>query len=80
MNGKTKKYLILGIVFTIFLFGIIAINNTSNIENETTYTSVQSISNKKIGWGIKRNNNHMQPDLGAKNIELIEKYNRYCYR
>lgn len=31
--------------------------------------------NKKIGWGIKRNDNHEQPDLGKENQELINKYN-----
>ena len=31
--------------------------------------------NKKIGWGIKRNDNHEQPDLGKENTELIKKYN-----
>ncbi len=32
--------------------------------------------NKKICWGIKRNVNHEQPDLGKENKELIDKYNR----
>ena len=31
--------------------------------------------NKKICWGIKRNDNHEQPDLGKENKELIDKYN-----
>lgn len=31
--------------------------------------------NKKICWGIKRSNNHEQPDLGKENRELIDKYN-----
>ncbi len=35
--------------------------------------------NKKICWGIKRNDNHEQPDLGKENKELIDKYNRNCY-
>ena len=33
------------------------------------------LSNQKIEWGIKRGDNHNQPDLGKKNKELIEKYN-----
>ena len=37
-------------------------------------TSGTVLSNKKIGWGIKRTNNHEQPDLGSKNRRLIEKY------
>lgn len=31
-----------------------------------------ALSNKKIGWGIKRNNNHIQPDLGINNKKLID--------
>ena len=31
--------------------------------------------NQKICWGIKRNDNHEQPDLGKENKELITKYN-----
>ena len=37
--------------------------------------SAQILSNKKIGWGIKRAENNEQPDLGSKNRQLIEKYN-----
>lgn len=33
------------------------------------------LSNTKIEWGIKRGDNHEQPDLGSKNKSLIEKYN-----
>ena len=33
------------------------------------------VSNKKIGWGIKRNENHQQPDLGAVNKQRIEENN-----
>ena len=31
--------------------------------------------NRKICWGIKRNDNHEQPDLGKENQELMKKYN-----
>ena len=34
-----------------------------------------SLENKKIGWGIKRVENHEQPDLGSENKSLIDKYN-----
>lgn len=33
-----------------------------------------NLSNKKIGWGIKRADNHAQPDLGSKNKALIDEY------
>ena len=34
-----------------------------------------SLENKKIGWGIKREDNHEQPDLGTENKKLIDNYN-----
>lgn len=43
---------------------------------ETSAGSV--VSNKKIGWGIKRNDNHTQPNLGTVNKEIIEKYHGIC--
>lgn len=36
------------------------------------------LSNKKICWGIKRNDNHEQPDVGSENKKIIEKYNGLC--
>ena len=59
---------------------IIAISFISIIDiyiHEEIHTSA-SVSNKKIEWGIKRNSNHEQPDLGSKNKELMEKYNGLC--
>ena len=41
---------------------------------ETILTSTSALSNKKIGWGIKRNYNHEQPDLGSKNKALLDQY------
>lgn len=35
-------------------------------------SSGEVLSNKKIGWGIKRNDNHEQPDLGSNNKKLID--------
>ena len=43
-------------------------------DNKTITTNAGVLSTKKIEWGIKRNDNHKQPDLGAKNKNLIEKY------
>ncbi len=44
-------------------------------EDNSIITNAGYISNQKIGWGIKRAEDHKQPDLGKKNLELIEKYN-----
>lgn len=37
-------------------------------------TSASVLSNQKICWGIKREDNNKQPDLGKVNLELIQKY------
>ena len=72
MKNKTG-YIILGIIAFIYTFSVITVNNNLN-ENVIT-TSSTSLSNKKIGWGIKRAKNHAQPDLGSKNFELLKNYN-----
>ena len=73
MREKRKKYLVIGIIICIFTLSILTLN--SNLEKETIQTSSASIlSNKKICWGIKRNNNHIQPNFGE-NKNLLDKYN-----
>lgn len=55
----------------IFTFAVASENKMQTIETSATTT----LSNEKIGWGIKRNDNHKQPDLGTKNKMIIDKYN-----
>ena len=62
-------------IILILIIGIFSIILMNKVSNNTVPTSSTIFSNQKIGWGIKRNDNHIQPDLGAKNKELIEKYN-----
>ena len=66
MSKIVKMFVLLLIIFSLTLINI-------NQEQKTTLTSTQGLSNKKIGWGIKRNDNHEQPDLGKNNIEVLEK-------
>lgn len=74
MNNKKK--IKLGIFFiliiAVFSLSIIKMNNE---EEKSFLTSSQGLSNKKIGWGIKRADNHEQPDLGSENKKLLEEYN-----
>lgn len=68
---KKKGFVILGIIIAIFVAIFIMCKNTDR--NKTIQTSSgEVLSNKKIGWGIKRNDNHEQPDLGSKNRKLID--------
>lgn len=71
MKNKGNIIKILAIMFVLVAITIVSIQNTE----ETILTSAQGLSTKKIGWGIKRNDNHEQPDLGKSNKELIEKNN-----
>ena len=68
---KKKVFLFsICLVFT-FLFGLAAMNSNES-RNLTVTTASEALSNKKIGWGIKRNDNHDQPDLGSNNKKLID--------
>lgn len=77
MNLKLKKYLLLILIIAVCLYGAIklksdTIQTNADIKNE-------NLSNKKIGWGIKRNDNHEQPDVGTYNKNILEKYNRNVF-
>ena len=65
-------YIILGIIVCIFTFSVMTLNN--NLNESTVATSLTVLSNKKIGWGIKRAENHKQPDLGSSNLKLLQEY------
>ena len=65
---KKILFSICGIIL-IFLL-IFTFYNNNNIK----YTNGSALSNKKIGWGIKREKDHKRPDVGKENAELMEKY------
>ncbi len=68
-----KKYKYIFASTLILIVGIIC-GNILNEDAKTVTTSTTALSNKCIGWGIKRAENHEQPDLGSTNKALIEKY------
>ena len=81
---ELKKIRRIAFMCMIFVLGVCVVR-TIDLKKDlgkkmTIFTSasleeIAALSNKKIGWGIKRNDNHEQPDLGKTNKELIEKYN-----
>ena len=73
MKSNTKIFILIIIAITLIILSIILETNKSEKVLQTSSTA--SLSNTSIGWGIKRSDNHEQPDLGKKNKELIEKYN-----
>ena len=69
INHTTKILTLICLTLTIFTITVVI------SPKSTSETSGEALSNKKIGWGIKRNDNNIQPDLGAENKKLIDKYN-----
>lgn len=59
--------LILILVSTIFIIVVVKNSQTAVLANGTT------ISNKKYGWGVKRNDNHEQPDITVYK-SILDKY------
>jgi len=72
---RYKKMTISLISAMIILCAISIISDFSGSMKKSVATSAGiSLSNKKIGWGIRRVKNHAQPDLGAENKRLIDEF------
>lgn len=73
---KEKRKVIISLILIVFIFSVSLISSNDNLNKASIQTNSEgALSSKKIEWGIKRGDNHEQPDLGSKNRELIEKYN-----
>lgn len=78
MNSKKINSIlavVLGVITIIFTISIINSKDSKVVTASAVATNSSELSNKKIGWGIKRSDNHIQPDLGVNNKSLIDKYN-----
>ena len=76
MKKKYHKTITIFLIIIAFLFLALIIYFQDN--GETAVTSANTISNKKVGWGIKRVDNHEQPDLGTYNKEIMDQYEGIC--
>lgn len=76
MKRVIKAFVCACVIVLVIGISVIGIKQKEKqIERNTiTTSSTIELSNKKIGWGIKRADNHAQPDLGSKNKEIIDKY------
>lgn len=72
MKEKYLYYIIPVFVILVFCISVVSVN-TMYSEEKAVETS-SSIDNKKFEWGIKREKNHVQPDVGAKNKEIMDEY------
>lgn len=75
MSKKKKLIIIIILVILIIIFSLI-LNNKKELQTATTTSDV--VSSSKIEWGIKRNDNHEQPDVGSKNKAILEQNNGIC--
>ncbi len=51
---------------------------SQKIQKESEVTNANVVNNKKIEWGIKRNNNHEQPDVGSENKKILDENGGFC--
>ncbi len=75
MKNKAKIWIAIAITAIIFFLSVILINNT---DCNVIKTNANAVSNKKIGWGIKRSNTHEQPDVGSYNRQVLEENGGIC--
>lgn len=80
---KIYRYILYTLsIFCVLIFTVSIANVQQNKKGTVTTNAkvqeIETLSNKKIGWGIKRADNHIQPDVGSKNKEILDKYNGYC--
>jgi len=75
---KIKRLII---PFVILCLLILLIYIHESIETEKTVQTnagvenFEGLENKSIGWGIKRADNHQQPDVGSVNKKIMDEYN-----
>ncbi len=65
-------------VFTFCVARLNEIRDTKTVvQTSSGIQNIEGLNNKKIGWGIKRNDNHEQPDVGTLNKQILDKYEGY---
>ena len=72
MSKKNLIKILFTLLIVVFTFSVIKISQKESVE---TSGQIENLDNKKIGWGIKRNDNHNQPDLGSVNKQIIDEEN-----
>ena len=73
MKEKYKTILMFISIIAIFAISLSVANN-----NQIVSTSADASNSKTIGWGIKRANNNMQPDVGSANKKMLDENGGIC--
>ena len=72
MHNRIKKQPIRNILLMVLLIATITLTIIQSEQEKMINTNAGSVSTKKIEWGIKRNENHEQPDVGNENPKVLE--------
>ena len=72
MRNMIKKQPVRNIMMIVLPIAILSFTIIQNQQEKFINTNAESVSNKKIEWGIKRNDHHEQPDLGSENRKVLE--------
>ncbi len=75
MCNRIRKQSVRNIGIMVLLIVTISLTIIQSQQEKMINTNVESVSTKKIEWGIKRNDNHEQPDVGSENRKVLEKNN-----
>lgn len=75
MKNKIGYIVISALFVALVAFGFSVLNSNKEVIEVNANVANTNVSNEKIGWGLKRAKEHKQPDLGSKNLYLINKYN-----
>ena len=74
MKKRNIKFMVVIILIVLIVISSVDLTN----KNKVIETSSEIISTKKIEWGLKRNDNHNQPDVGKENRKILEENNGIC--
>lgn len=74
-----KKYFMIVILNLVIVVGFVStFILTRNDKLQIAETNAEQISNQKISWGIRRNSEHEQPDVGLANKKVLKENNGIC--
>ena len=78
MKKISTYFSCISVMITVMVFSFLIAGIFNKVGLKATSVEAEkfnNFSNKKICWGIKRADNHEQPDVGKENTEAMKKYN-----
>ena len=66
------------VIISIIIIAIFSLSCISSKQTNTINVSANAEGKKTIGWGIKRAENHEQPDVGTENKKILEENGGIC--